>query len=80
MYVVFFDMMGCSINSILHFIVAFIQLNIIFIFTQGGGRDEIRTKDKNQKQTDFLPFSYETVHLIEKFHHTSVNKLPTIEN
>ena len=37
-------------------------------------------KDKNQKQTDLLQCSYEMVHLIKKFHHINVNKLPTIDN
>ena len=37
-------------------------------------------KDKNQKQTDLLQCSYEMVHLVDKFHHISVNKLPTIHN
>ena len=37
-------------------------------------------KNKNQKQTDLLQCSYEMVHLIKKFHHISVNQLPTIDN
>ena len=37
-------------------------------------------KDKNQKQTDLLQCSNEMVHLIKKFHHISVNKLPTFDN
>ena len=37
-------------------------------------------KDKNQKQTDLFQCSYEMVHLIKKFHHISVNKLPTIDH
>ena len=37
-------------------------------------------KDKNQKQTDLLQCSYEMVHLMKRFHHISVNKLPTIDN
>ena len=37
-------------------------------------------KDKNQKQTDLLQCSYVMVNLVDKFHHISVNKLPTIDN
>ena len=36
--------------------------------------------DKNHKQTDLLQCSHEMVHLIKKFQHISVNKLPTIDN
>ena len=35
--------------------------------------------DKNQKHMDLFQYSYEMVHLIEKFNHISVNKLPTID-
>ena len=37
-------------------------------------------KDKNKKETDLFQCSYEKVHLIKKFPHVSVNKVPTIDN
>ena len=37
-------------------------------------------KDKNQKQSDSFQSSCEMEHLLKKFHHSSVNKVLTIDN
>ena len=37
-------------------------------------------KDKNQQRIDLFQCSYETVHLMKKIHHISVNKLPNSGN